>query len=572
MEHTQTDIGRLASFPEQNPNPVIEINMESGLITYSNPAALRYFPDLAEKNSRHPLFQTLLDRLDKRSDFNCEVTVGKSIFEQKIYFIQNSELVRVYSTDVTEQKQVEKKLANLALFPEQNPNPVIEVDIQSGLVSYTNPAALRYFPDIKLKNQDHPVFAVLRSRLSGKSDFQCEIVVDDVIFEQKIYFIENSEFIRVYCHDITKRKEIEKSLTRLASFPEQNPSPIIELDLDGNVTYFNPACLQNFKDFFLQQFGHEMLKPLRDRYEQFRSKEIDQYSVEISYEDKVYTQRGKYLPDHGVIRIFNLDITQQKASEQIIREKNKDITDSINYAKKIQRAILPAEESLLQIHPESFVLYQPKDVISGDFYWLHAFDEYLLFACADCTGHGVPGALMSMIGSNLLGHIVSEKQVTTPHDALAELDRRVIKALRQDQETENRDGMDIAFCSLHAEKKVLHYSGANRPLVIVRNGEIIEYTPSKFPVGGKLNMEKVFGGQKIQLQKEDCIYLFTDGITDQFGGPQGKKLMKRKFCEFLLRISTAPMQEQKQSILNFFEAWKGELEQLDDVLVMGFRI
>lgn len=468
--------------------------------------------------------------------------------------------------------KIENDLARLALFPEQNPNPVLEVDIQTGEITYSNPAARKFFPDLTDKQSDHPLFDTIKTRLSQRTDFQCEVIIDNHIFEQKIYFLKESELIRVYSTDITERKQTEKNLRRLASFPEQNPSPIIELDLMGNITYCNPACLHNFPEFTSQRFEHPVMMPLKSHYEDLKTGKTESYSVELKIGNRYFTQRGRFLPDHGVIRIFNLDITQQKESEELIREKNKDITDSINYAKKIQQAILPSEELLLKKYPDAFVLYQPKDIISGDFYWYMPVADHLLFVCADCTGHGVPGALMSMIGSNIISHIVNEKETMSPHDVLTELDKRVRKTLKQDEEPDSRDGMDIAFCSLHHEKRLLHYAGANRPLAIFRKGELIEYAPSKFPIGGQLSTEKKFEGNTIQLEKGDCVYLFTDGVIDQFGGPLGKKLMKKRFYELLQRIHHESMKEQKKQILLFFEEWKGGLEQVDDVLVMGIRV
>ncbi|MEW6468919.1 MAG: SpoIIE family protein phosphatase [Bacteroidota bacterium] len=466
----------------------------------------------------------------------------------------------------------EKDIARLALFPEQNPNPVLEADLRTGTITYMNPAARQRFPELEEGHEGHPLFAEIKKKLSLRKDFKCEVVVEGCFFEQKIYFLPDSDLIRVYSHDITEMKQIEKNLSRLASFPEQNPTPIIEVSLNGDITYFNPAFLIHFPDFYERKLEHPALLAIRNSLEKYRSGELREGSTEIRLGQKYYEQRHRLLHDSGVVRMFSIDITLQKQNEEIIREKNKDITDSINYARKIQQSILPSEEILLRNYPDSFVLYRPKDIISGDFYWYADIGAYLLFACADCTGHGVPGALMSMIGSNFITHIVNEKEITTPDGALMELDKRVRKALRQDEEPESKDGMDIAFCALQKEKRVLHYAGANRPLVLVRNGELREYAPSKFPIGGQFNADKKFEDNKLLLEKGDCIYLFTDGIADQFGGPKGKKFMKKRFYELLQRICSLPMSGQKSSILVAFEDWKGQLEQVDDVLVMGIRI
>jgi serine phosphatase RsbU (regulator of sigma subunit) len=396
--------------------------------------------------------------------------------------------------------------------------------------------------------------------------------IDHSIFEQKIYFIPDSDLVRIYSSDITKQKQIEKNLSRLASFPEQNPSPIIEISLEGNITYTNPACRHTFPAVENEKLPHELFAPFHRNFEKLKSGEISNYSEEIRIGDHYYSQRGRILREYGVVRIFNLDITQQKQTEEIIREKNKDITDSINYAKKIQQSILPDINIMKAALENSFVFYRPKDIISGDFYWFTDLGEYFLFACADCTGHGVPGALMSMIGSNFIYDIVAEREITNPEGALSELDKRIRKALKQNEETESKDGMDIAFCSLHKTKRILHYSGANRPLAIVSKGELKEISPDKFPIGGQFTHDKIFSPNRIELKEGDCIYLFSDGITDQFGGPKGKKFMKKNFFELLLKISPFTMKEQEEMLEKHFEGWKGGIEQTDDVCVIGARV
>ena len=463
-------------------------------------------------------------------------------------------------------------IAHLASFPEQNPNLVIEVDYPTGEISYLNPAAKKYFPELEEIGFKHPLFEEVRKRISLKKDFKCEVIIGNSIFEQKIYFIPDREFIRVFSSDITQMKEVEKNLSRLASFPEQNPSPIIEIDMNENITYFNPACLIHFPDFYEKKFEHPIMNGLKNNFEKFKSREMKIFSEEIKIGDKYYDQRSRFMPDGNVIRMFNLDITQMKRAEEIIREKNKDITDSINYAKKIQQSILPAESVLKNIYPDSFLLYKPKDIISGDFYWFAEIENYLLFVCADCTGHGVPGALMSMIGSNFLTHILHESTIRSPEGVLLELDKRVRKALKQDEDFQSKDGMDISLCALQKQKKILHYAGANRPIALIRNGELVEYSPDKFAIGGQFNTDKKFTDNKILLEENDCIYCFTDGICDQFGGPKGKKIMKKNFYNLLLQNHSKPMSEQKTNIDKTISEWRGELEQVDDILVMGIRI
>ena len=263
-----------------------------------------------------------------------------------------------------------------------------------------------------------------------------------------------------------------------------------------------------------------------------------------------------------------LEVIQQK---EIIEIKNREIIDSIQYAKRLQEAILPPEKLVKLYFPFSFIYYLPKDIVAGDFYWVDADDEYIWFAVADCTGHGVAGALMSMLGVSLLNQIVREKQVKDPSQILEHLNEGVIKALKQ-EETEGNEGMDILLCRFDLQYRRCEFAGANRPLWMIRNDELHEFKTDKLPIGGLQFGEKKFNIQKIDLQKGDRLYLFTDGYADQFGGESGKKFMTKKLKELLIRISSRPVQVQKTLLANHFIEWKGEMEQVDDVLVAGIAI
>jgi serine phosphatase RsbU (regulator of sigma subunit) len=257
-----------------------------------------------------------------------------------------------------------------------------------------------------------------------------------------------------------------------------------------------------------------------------------------------------------------------------IEEKNKSITDSITYAKRIQQAILPHDEEFGRLLPGSFVLYLPKDIVSGDFYWISRKDDQVFVAAADCTGHGVPGALMSMIGNALLNEIVNEKNITSPPAILQHLHTGIRLLLKQDQlHGETRDGMDIALCRIDMRSRALEYAGAMRPLYIVSGGELKEIKADKYPIGGLQEAEeRKFTGHALALSPGDMIYLSSDGFADQFGGDKGKKFMVKKFQQLLEEIYALPPGEQRARVKNVFEQWKGNLEQVDDVLVIGIRI
>jgi len=258
----------------------------------------------------------------------------------------------------------------------------------------------------------------------------------------------------------------------------------------------------------------------------------------------------------------------------IIEDQHKDIKDSINYAKRIQEAILPPDYIIKQSLPQSFVLYMPKDVVSGDFYWLENWGSKVLFAAVDCTGHGVPGAFMSIVGYNLLGKAVNELGLSRPALILNSLSKEIGKTLRQTgSDSEVKDGMDLAVCALDAKTLLLEYSGAFNPLYIVREGKILETPSDKIPIGTYLDGDfKNYTNHEIQLQKGDTIYVFTDGYADQFGGAKGKKFKYKSLQQLLLSIEGKPMEDQKNILYTSIQEWKGNLEQVDDILVIGVRV
>ena len=263
------------------------------------------------------------------------------------------------------------------------------------------------------------------------------------------------------------------------------------------------------------------------------------------------------------------EVWQQK---EVIELKNKEITASLVYAKRIQSAILPDMKLIYKTLEKSFILYLPKDIVSGDFYGFAQKDDNVIIAAADCTGHGVSGAFMSMIGSSLLNQVINEKNITQPSRILDALNQEIIDTLKQ-KEGDTNDGMDVSICGFNLSNQTVQFAGANRPLWLVRNGELIVYKPDKFPIGGlQIKHEEQFSNQEIALQKNDTLYLFSDGYADQFGGDRNKKMMVKRFKNTILSIQDKTMAEQEIFLNAFFDQWKGSNEQVDDVLVIGIRI
>ena len=286
------------------------------------------------------------------------------------------------------------------------------------------------------------------------------------------------------------------------------------------------------------------------------------------------------------VELKNEEITYQK---ELVDVKQKEIIDSINYAKRIQQAVLTGEDVWSKISQEHFILFKPKDIVSGDFYWAYNTPNgRSIFALADCTGHGVPGGFMSMLGNSFLNEIVVENKIFKANEILNRLRAKVIAALEQKGQTEQKDGMDISLCVWNKMDNTLEFAAANNPLWLLRktvsssvssraesrdeNREIIEYKADKMPIGTYLEIEKPFTSTTIQLQQGDILYLSTDGYADQFGGPKGKKFKYKALLDMLMTNSTLEMGVQKTKLDDAFVAWKNKQEQVDDVAVIGVRV
>jgi len=270
-------------------------------------------------------------------------------------------------------------------------------------------------------------------------------------------------------------------------------------------------------------------------------------------------------------KVIELKSHETQIQKAIIEEHQKEIIDSITYARRIQAAILPPEKMMKQHLGECFVLYLPKDIVAGDFYWLHILNPSLIaFAAADCTGHGVPGAMVSVLCNNSLNRSVKEFGLTDPGRILDKTRELVISEFEKSDE-EVKDGMDISLCVLDRANNQLFWAGAYNPLWIIHNGSLIETKPNKQPIG-KFADNKPFDTHQIPLQKGDLIYIFTDGFADQFGGHDGKKFMYKNLRNLLIEISSHPMSEQKQKLKEALDNWKGPLDQVDDICIIAVRV
>jgi len=304
------------------------------------------------------------------------------------------------------------------------------------------------------------------------------------------------------------------------------------------------------------------------RHVQQQNEELQTINDQLSQKNEEITLQKTIIEDqHEFVKTQNEQITEQ----------NEQITSSIQYASRIQEALLPPEQLLNEVFEDSFVFYKPRDIVSGDFYWLRQIGDIVVFAVADSTGHGVPGAFMSMLGIAFLNEIVSEEThdfaSCTASIILNDFRERIKDSLRQTgEDDQTKDGMDMAIIMLNTKTNALQFAGAYNPLYIVRNNVLTEVPADKMPVGVYLKDKELFTNKKVQLQKGDRLYMFSDGFYDQFGGDTGRKFMKKPFRELIVDISSKPMKEQKEIIDKKFNEWKGEYDQADDILIAGILI
>lgn len=392
--------------------------------------------------------------------------------------------------------------------------------------------------------------------------------------------------------DITERRRAEREermKSKMQALSENSPDLITRFTQDGEVFYINPM-IENYTghqpgdilnknldeieiEEIIKKEWNELLKQVE--------KENDKVAREIDFPsiigDRVMQVNAipEYDEENALesVLMVSHDITERKQIELEIQSKNRKITESINYAKRIQGAILPNNAIIRQILPDSFILYKARDVVSGDFPWFINVGDVIYFAAVDCTGHGVPGALISLIGYFLLNDIVKGRKISDPGEILDQLDKGVTKTLRQDMDdSKTKDGMDIALCRIDLNNKQVSYAGAHRPLYFMNDGELQEVKGDKFPIGGGIYKNQTkFTSTTIKVGKGDSIFFCSDGFPDQFGGPDNRKFGPRRLREAIVKHHKQSMTHIYQKIDEEWTAWKGDQKQTDDVLLIGVR-
>ncbi|MBC7695990.1 MAG: SpoIIE family protein phosphatase [Burkholderiales bacterium] len=369
---------------------------------------------------------------------------------------------------------------------------------------------------------------------------------------------------------------------------------IVVLNNDGSIDYVSKSAQQLLGYNSQELLGNNWWEATRfskPEGEKVKNKILDIFSNRKlstqTFEHELRTSAGgkkwirwnvSYLNDDQLVSI-GYDITDNKVNEKRLlesnrqlSEQNKDITDSIYYAQRIQQSILQKEEQLNEYFEDSFLLYKPKDIVSGDYYWFYEDELYKYIAAVDCTGHGVPGAMMSMVANSMFKEVFINRKITDPSSILKALDEELEKTINKNQDATFNDGMDVSLIRIEKATNLLTFSGAFRSILISRENSVTELKGSRYPIGFYSGVEKKFDTQTFQLMKNDSIYLYTDGFNDQFGGEKNKKLNKANFRELLKTIQDMNMDEQEAFLEYSFNNWKQDNDQTDDVLVIGIRI
>ena len=415
---------------------------------------------------------------------------------------------------------------------------------------------------------------------------------------------DQKKIIQLFAESKMSQKKLRQSIKKIGE-NEERFRMLSEVTQEG-MLFLNDTTIKDVNTVLVKMMGYQSSKDLIGKHyinliaPKYRfeievkkmleeGQEFETMAIKKNHETFPIEIQARNVTYNGeeVIVISIKDITEKKRTQEELAEanriaqlvtelekKNKDITSSIAYAQRIQEAILPGDKQLGKGFLEHFVLYIPKDIVSGDFYWFAEKNEHALIAAVDCTGHGVPGAFMSIIGYSNLNKIVIEQGYTDPADILTKLDKEVTEVLNQQEGgSQSRDGMDVALCSLNIYEKKLKFAGAYRPLYLYRDGQVIEYKGNSFPIGGnfKYKKKKVFNSHEINLLKGDTLYIFSDGFPDQFGGPENRKYLSKNFKALLSRIQKEDLKAQKEIIYQEFLDWKGEYKQMDDIVVIGLR-
>ncbi len=414
-----------------------------------------------------------------------------------------------------------------------------------------------------------PIDALLQCKSCRKTDFHVHIgqeVEECPQCKKRTRWSPRKLFSQV-----NSNNELLKSL---ALFARHNPQPLFRIDSESIIIGANPASEILFDiDTLIGKKLAELIPELAetDFAKIIQNQDVVEKMLQIDETHYNFVLKG--VPVLESVHVYGNNVTEIVLAEQKIKRQAQEIQESIQYARQIQQAMLPGKDVISGLFPKHFIFYRPRNTVSGDFYWLNQVNNCKIVVVADCTGHGVPGAFMSMMGISLLNEIVLRENITFPAAILNTLRERLILSLQTSGRNTNvADGMDISVAVLNEKENSLRFSGAYNPLYIYREGELIILAADRMPVGEHVNDKTAFTENIFKPKNRDRLILFTDGYKDQNGGENDKKFSARRFKELLTRTAAVDIMEQKQVLTQTFDGWKNRTEQLDDVLVMGIEL
>ena len=548
-----------------------------------------------------------------------EIAAAKSVFYKQaiisifvilfIGFVVHKALDRIFKHEVSTQQEMReyinlaekrnKELETLSFVLQKSENIILLVD-QSGRIEWLNEsyrernnysgdelvtfvgrelAEVSHYPKIKsvieqaVRTKTKVTYEAKSFDAEGQ-EFWAHTTVTPILNKSGI--VEKLLFIDT---DITRLKLAEKEIANLANFTHEHTLPLIRIQSDGVVLYANEASAPILHQWNTRVNGKIQKRSIAGSVTAAMESNIEK-ELNLSVDNRIFKLRFFPVKEKNYVNIYGEDITEMQLAEKEKRSKalkieqhNLNITDSINYARKIQEAILPDEDHIRQYFKDSFALSKPKDIVSGDFFWIYEItprEEYLL-ALADCTGHGVPGAMMSIIGHSLLNEIVEVDGCSDPAQILELLNKEVIISLRQKTIEQSVDGMDVSLVKIDLKNEKVTFSGAFQQLYFV-NGKLNVFKGDRQPIGGmQHDTNRRFTNHNFHFSKGDSIYLTSDGYQDQFGGSNNKKFLSRRLQNTFLNNYKYSMQAQSYIYSQIFDEWRGDNEQIDDVSLLGIK-
>ena len=596
----ENDYESMALFAQMNPAPVLRFD-EFGVISKSNTAAQNAFEKAELEGEDIRLFVPAIKDIDlkkfiQNGDIKNIRAQNKAglMFRFELRGLPQYGAVQMYGADITEIIEVNTEINRFLTGLEQTSNSIMITNI-SGEIQYVNSA----FVEISGYKKDEVIGKNPRFLKTGHTSEEEYKNLWETISKGKVwkgemlnkrkngstYWEESTispvinEYGKIESYiavkeDINERRKIQQDLKSMALFANLNPEPVFRFNSGGEILKSNPAAnlafeLETIEGQNIEDFIPSLQEVDCDAFINEERIEI----IEATIHNRVFRFILRGLKNLKVVQTYGSDITKRKRAEQKVRQQKQAIESSIQYASRIQTAVLPSQDNFSSRFKDSFILYKPRDVVSGDFYWVKQFENKTIAVASDCTGHGVPGAFMGMLGVALWNEIVNKNPDCPAGNILDNLRKNLKATLSQnDSKGNQKDGMDMSLVIVNHNDLSMQFAGAYNGIYLIRNKELIEYKADKMPIGSHIKEKPHFTSHTIQLQSNDEVIMLSDGYPDQFGGEKNIKFSKKRFKELILSQTGKEMSVQQEVLDNAFSDWKGKEDQVDDVLVMGFRV